>query len=31
MRLLGRTVKRTRQALAGLPPGEVLAVHTNDP
>jgi len=31
MRLLGRTVKRTQQALATLGPGQVLAVHTNDP
>jgi hypothetical protein len=31
MRLLGRTVKRTAQALAAMPPGQVLAVHTDDP
>jgi hypothetical protein len=31
MRLLGRTVKRTREALAALQPGQVLAVHTDDP
>ncbi len=31
MRLLGRTVKRTAQAMAALAPGQVLAVHTDDP
>lgn len=31
MALLGRTVKQTRMALGRVPPGEVLAVHTNDP
>lgn len=31
MRLLGRTVKRTSDALTAMAPGEVLAVHTDDP
>ena len=31
MRLLGRTVKQTRDALNKLSPGQVLAVNTNDP
>ena len=31
MRLLGRTVKRTRVALSALRPGQVLAVVTDDP
>ena len=31
LRLLGRTVKRTRTALAALQPGQVLALHTDDP
>ena len=31
MWLLGRTVKQTRDALAQLAPGQVLAMHTNDP
>lgn len=31
MRLLGRTVKRTRDALVALRPGQVLAVYTDDP
>ena len=31
MRLLGRTVKQTRAAMALLKPGQVLAVRTNDP
>ena len=31
MRLLGRTVKRTGDALLALRPGQVLAVHTDDP
>ena len=28
---LGRTVRQTRDALAQLAPGQVLAVHTDDP
>ncbi|HKI97553.1 MAG TPA: hypothetical protein VKB51_03660 [bacterium] len=31
MKLLGRTVKRTSEALDALRPGQVLAVHTDDP
>ena len=31
MRFLGRTVKRTRDALSALQPGQVLAVVTDDP
>jgi TusA-related sulfurtransferase len=31
MRLLGRTIARTREALAGLEPGAVLCVRTDDP
>ena len=31
MRLLTRTVKQTRDALAQLALGQVLAVHTEDP
>ena len=31
MRLLGRTVKQTRDALEALDSGQVLAVSTNDP
>ena len=31
MRLLSRTVKQTRDALAQLATGQVLAVHTDDP
>lgn len=31
MRLLGRTVKQTRSALASMAPGQVLAVRTDDP
>jgi hypothetical protein len=31
MKLLGRTVKRTAQAISALAPGQVLAVHTDDP
>ncbi len=31
MRLLSRTVKQTRDALAQMALGQVLAVHTDDP
>ena len=31
MTLISRTVRRTAQAISALQPGQVLAVHTDDP
>lgn len=31
MRFFGRTLQRTRAALDELQPGQILAVHSNDP